>query len=359
MKSKKTAAEKIEGGVWVRDGFAREPEPESPVVSIITACLNSEKHLERTIQSVLGQTYGDIEYIVVDGGSSDGTLDILRRYDESISYWVSEPDDGTYDAINKGISMATGSLVGIVNSESWYLPHAVEEVVKAGLEDPDARVFFGPLYEIDPEGEVAGVREGAPEKTESGSGMDLAACFVRRAVYDDYRFNVKYRLLADYDLMLRLHLAGMRFRRIDRPLARQRCTGESPGHYRSGVESCDVRWDNDLLSPWQYVTGRLALVFTAPLVKLRRVAAREAYGEIDELRRKSGCLHADNLALKYELAAASAQVARVETALAEREAEVARLNGEVARLSLALDAGPASSPAGGFFQRFKNLFTGR
>ncbi len=351
MKKNSVETEKIEGGLWVREGFARGPEPERPLVSVVTVCQNDEKHLEQTIESVLGQTYGDIECIVVDRGSSDGTLDILRKYDKDISYWVSEQDDGPYGAMNKGISLATGGLVGIIDGGDWYFPYTAEAAVEASSEDPEARVFFGPLYVTDEEGVLECVWEGSEQGIEHRSQVNLATCFVRSAVYDDYRFNTKYRLLADYDLMLRLHLAGMRFHRVDRPLAWHRAGARSPGYYRSGAESYDIRWGNDLLTPWQYVGGRLALAFEAPLVKLRRVVAGGAYREIYELRRGSGCLYADNLALKDELAAASEHVARVDAALSERDAEVARLDAEVARLSLALEASSAESSVSGYFRR--------
>ena len=93
-----------------------------PKVSIITVCLNSEKTLEQAIQSVISQTYKNIEYIIVDGASTDGTLDIISKYENKITKWVSEKDQGLYYAMNKGIDMATGDIVGIINSDDWYEP---------------------------------------------------------------------------------------------------------------------------------------------------------------------------------------------------------------------------------------------
>ena len=91
-------------------------------ISIITVCLNSKRTIEQTIQSVIGQAHDNCEYIVIDGGSTDGTLEILKKYDGSISTIISEPDEGIYDAMNKGIALATGDIIGILNSDDWYEP---------------------------------------------------------------------------------------------------------------------------------------------------------------------------------------------------------------------------------------------
>ena len=95
-------------------------------VSIITVVYNGAKTIEHTIQSVLNQSYKNIEYIIIDGLSTDGTQKIIEKYIDSISYFVSEKDNGLYDAMNKGIQKATGSMIGIINSDDWYNPYAVE-----------------------------------------------------------------------------------------------------------------------------------------------------------------------------------------------------------------------------------------
>lgn len=94
-------------------------------VSIITVALNSAKYIEDCIQSVLSQTYNNIEYIVVDGGSTDGTAEIIKQYEDRISRWISEPDKGIYDAMNKGIALATGDIIGILHSDDLYIDEHV------------------------------------------------------------------------------------------------------------------------------------------------------------------------------------------------------------------------------------------
>ncbi len=348
MKIRKPASpEKVEGGLWVRSGYTRGPGAERPLVSVITVCLNSEKHIERTIESVLGQTCADIEYIIVDGGSTDGTLDIIRKYEDRVSYWVSEPDEGIYDAMNKGISLATGDLVGIINSDDWYFPDAVREVVSASLEDPAAQVFYGAMYIVDEDGRFQWVWEGSCWDIGHKFQMSHPTCFVRRAVYDDYRFRTKYRLLADYDLMLRLHLAGMRFNRIDRPLAWFRTGGASSAYYRTRADGYEIRWEQGLMSAWRYVYKRLALVFKAPLHGLREAVARRCFKEIDALQAACGDLRADSLAMKDEIERAAAHIAKLEREIKQKNALIERLEEQTRQAGSAGQQAPIApgSPA--------------
>ena len=100
-------------------------------ISIVTVCYNSAATIERAIQSVLSQSYPDVEYIVIDGGSADGTVDIIKKYQSKIAHFVSEKDGGIYDAMNKGIALATGDVVGILNSDDRYANDNVLSVVRA------------------------------------------------------------------------------------------------------------------------------------------------------------------------------------------------------------------------------------
>ena len=103
---------------------------ELPKISIITITFNSEKTLEETIESVLSQNYPNLEYLIIDGGSSDGTLEIVKRYKDKIDFVISEPDRGISDAFNKGIRYATGEIVGIINSDDLLLPDALHKVAE-------------------------------------------------------------------------------------------------------------------------------------------------------------------------------------------------------------------------------------
>src|SRR5688500_14665300 len=101
----------------------------TPLVSVITVVYYGEKYIDAVIKSVLNQTYNYIEYIIIDGGSSDNTISIIKKYERQISFWVSENDEGISDAFNKGITKARGEIIGIINSDDWYEKDAVEKVV--------------------------------------------------------------------------------------------------------------------------------------------------------------------------------------------------------------------------------------
>ena len=100
-----------------------------PLISIITVVYNGEKYLEQTINSVINQTYKNIEYIIIDGGSTDGTLDIIKQYEQHIAYWISEPDKGQSDALNKGIKKANGQVLGWLNADDYLLPNALKKFI--------------------------------------------------------------------------------------------------------------------------------------------------------------------------------------------------------------------------------------
>ena len=111
-------------------------------ISVVTVCYNAADSIEQTMLSVLGQSYPDIEYIVIDGGSTDGTVDIIKKYTDRLAYWVSEPDKGIYDAMNKGIAAATGSYINFMNSgDSFYDNRVVEAVVPYLSSDMEAVIY--------------------------------------------------------------------------------------------------------------------------------------------------------------------------------------------------------------------------
>ena len=112
-------------------------------ISIVTPSFNQGQFLESTILSVLDQDYPDLEYIIIDGGSTDNSLEVIRKYTDRISYWVSEPDEGQSHAINKGWSMATGDIIAWINADDVYCPGAFSLVAKAFENNPDAVMVIG------------------------------------------------------------------------------------------------------------------------------------------------------------------------------------------------------------------------
>ena len=127
-----------------------------PLVSIITPSYNQAHFLEATIRSVIAQDYPRVEHIVVDGGSTDGSLEVIRQYEEHLAAWVSEPDEGQTDAINKGFAMASGEILAWLNSDDTYQPHAVSEAAAFLEEHPEVGMVYGDTNFIDEEGRTLG-----------------------------------------------------------------------------------------------------------------------------------------------------------------------------------------------------------
>lgn len=186
-------------------------------VTIITVCYNSALTIRQTIESVLHQTYHDIEYVIVDGASEDETLSIINEYQPAFGERlkiVSEPDQGIYDAMNKGIRMATGKLIGILNSDDFYEPKAVEHMV-AAMTDEKYQILYGFVRYM-----KAGVECSIDRRSHKflREGMiSHPACFVTKAVYDDYgHYDLRYISAADYDFMLRMsQIDEIRFYPVD------------------------------------------------------------------------------------------------------------------------------------------------
>jgi len=176
-----------------------------PKLSVITVVFNNVKDIERTILSVLEQRYDHIEYIVIDGGSTDGTVDIISNYQHRISKWISEPDNGIYNAMNKGLNLASGDYVLFMNSGDEI--YSIDTVQKVFESAPNADIYYGETEMYDENWESLGKRRHqAPEKFTWRSfkyGMNIShqAIYIRRSItepYDEY-----YKLSADIDWILK------------------------------------------------------------------------------------------------------------------------------------------------------------
>lgn len=188
-------------------------------VSIITVVYNGVRTIEQTIQSVLHQSYKNIEYIIIDGLSTDGTQQIINRYIQDISYYVSEKDDGLYYAMNKGIEKATGDIIGIINSDDWYAENAVEDVVTY-FQKNDVELVCGKIVNISEENKERIVQGTLFENLWYQNSVAHPSVFVKKDVYDRLGgFNVNYRIASDYELMLRFYIKEVKFGYIDKVIA--------------------------------------------------------------------------------------------------------------------------------------------
>lgn len=204
-------------------------------VSIITVCFNSAATIRDAIDSVLAQSYADIEYIVVDGASTDETVSILREYVGKIDKIISEPDDGIYDAMNKGISIATGEIVGILNSDDFFeSTNTIQHVVNGFRSRSDVDMVLGDVIFVEPNDLVTvkrfySSRKFKPWKLRFGWMPPHPGTFVRRAAYERCgQYSLNYKISSDYEMFVRWFIVNnLTFLRIDRVLVRMRHGGVS------------------------------------------------------------------------------------------------------------------------------------
>ncbi|MGI9091084.1 MAG: glycosyltransferase family 2 protein [Gemmatimonadaceae bacterium] len=232
---------------------ASAPDRDRPLVSVVTVVYNGVRTLERTIRSIVEQDYRPIEYIIIDGGSTDGSLDVVARFRDHIAACISEPDEGIYDAMNKGIAAASGEIVGLLNSDDCYAAGAISSIVALAKDNPGADILYGNAILRTPGRPDLLIRPPTPLRASDfwHNPIPHPAMFVTRACYERcglYRTSLK--VLADYDLLMRSYDSGARFASVDALLAvaeaggfsyKQRLTAAAEYRYVMGQRS--ARWN--------------------------------------------------------------------------------------------------------------------
>jgi len=182
-----------EGGLRTQ-GYFKQSYPDKPLISIITVVFNGEKYLEETIQSVINQSYDNVEYIIIDGGSTDGTLDIIKKYESQIDYWVSEGDEGIYDAMNKGMGISTGDYLLFLGSDDTLRNNLLE--ISRYMLCSDT-IYYGNVYCIKSEK----IYNGKYNKYKIMlSNICHQSIFYPMGVYKKHKYNLKYLILSDYNM---------------------------------------------------------------------------------------------------------------------------------------------------------------
>lgn len=235
-------------------------ESKQPLVSIITASYNSAATLEQTIQSVLGQSYPHIEYIIIDGASTDGTCELIQKYARQISYWVSEPDRGIADAFNKGLRQAQGKYIGIINADDWYESQAVQEAVRVLEEKPSSDYVFGDVVYCAQDGRDLYVKPGEADYEKaialSMPSIPHPTVFMRREAYEQHGgFSRQFAIAMDYELLLRFHKQGVAGFYHPALRAYMRIGGISDAQYMRGYAE----------------SLRIALFYGAPIISVLKV----------------------------------------------------------------------------------------
>lgn len=202
---------RLEGGTRIRRSPGTKAENRTPLVSIITVVFNGQSHLEQTIQSVLSQTYDNKEYIIIDGGSSDGTLGIIKQYDEYLDYWMSEPDEGISDAFNKGLAAMTGEWALFLNSADTYL-HA-DALQQLSNYFSEAKIVTGFAKYGRTTIPYRALNNSDPIRARAT--LSHQASVVHHSVFKEYGgFDTSFTMRMDYDFWLRV-LPQVRFKFIN------------------------------------------------------------------------------------------------------------------------------------------------
>lgn len=243
-------------------------------ISIITVSYNSAQTIEHTIQSVLQQQYPNLEYIIIDGASTDQTLNIINKYQDKISVIISEKDNGIYHAMNKGLKLATGDIIGILNSDDFYADENVLNDVVQLFENTHADAIYADLQYVDANDIRKVKRHWKSGKYNPGDFLfgwmpPHPTFFVRKEVYEKYGiFNESFRSAADYELMLRfIHKHQISIEYLPRVIVKMRSGGQSnitaKNRIKANLEDRKA-WEINGLKPYFFT------LFLKPLRKLKQ-----------------------------------------------------------------------------------------
>ncbi len=250
-------------------------------ISIITVALNSSKTIKNTLESIKSQNYKNIEYIVIDGESKDSTVDIIKSYKNQIAYFISEKDNGIYDAMNKGIKAATGDIIGILNSDDFYASNTIISEIADTFNEQQVDSIYGNLVYLESTNQNKVVRFWSTGnfsiiKLKRGWALPHPTLFVRKAIYDKYGlYNTRLKSAADYEMILRLlYKNNISFHYIDKILVKMRSGGQSNANLLNRIianREDVMAWRINNLSPPLFIR------FTKPLMKIRQFFNQPKY----------------------------------------------------------------------------------
>lgn len=218
--SKKNKEKSSEGGLRMK-GYCKKSYLDKPLVSIITVIYNGEAYIEQTILSVLNQTYDNVEYIIIDGESTDGTVDIIKKYEEKIDYWVSEKDNGIYDAMNKGIMLASGVWINLLNAGDIFCNNSVLMNVVSDL-NTDSINNYGVVagaYILERNGEKRFPEKNINHVKYGGLlSCHQAILFNKHILKDSIYYDLRYMICSDNDMMMRIVKNNIKVKYLDQAI---------------------------------------------------------------------------------------------------------------------------------------------
>ena len=211
-----------QGGLRTQ-GYFKKNVPNNPLISIITVVFNGETDLEKTILSVIEQTYHNVEYLIIDGGSTDNTVSILQQYNSVINYWLSEADNGIYDAMNKGAKLAQGEYLLFLGADDYLYHNDIITTVINQVQGSTYSLIFGKI--IYNTGDIVSSALGL--KTLLHNTVHHQSCFYHRSLFQNWRYDPSFKLIADYELNLIAYLQHWNYLFLDTIITQCRKDGLS------------------------------------------------------------------------------------------------------------------------------------
>jgi glycosyltransferase involved in cell wall biosynthesis len=260
---------RVEGGLRSRDSY-KYSLPGKPLITVITVVFNGAETLRDTIESVMGQSYDNIEHIIIDGGSSDGTVDILRQYDHVIDYWLSEKDSGIYDAMNKGIAQCSGEYVGMLNSDDMFFDSSALQAIVDRFCIKKVEAVFSCLNIVDKDNLKKTLRKYRVTKLNSallriGVMPPHPTFYCKKACYKEGgMYKTDYKIAADFEMLARLLIRQkISWSFLDKVTVTMRSGGVSNGGFMSSIklnyEIIRACKENSLYSSWFFLALKLPI----------------------------------------------------------------------------------------------------
>lgn len=246
----------MENGGTRTKGITKKTSNNEPLLSVITVVYNGERTLEQTILSVLNQTYENVEYIIIDGASKDHTLDIIKKYEDKIDYWQSETDKGIYDAMNKGISLASGDYICLLNADDWFENYVCEKICQE-INKEKFDVYYAIARVLNNTGEIYDIH-GSTINIIDRSSIAHQTAFISKNIYSEYSYDLNYRSAADYDFFCRLARDNKSFKFIDSIFVNYRLDGMSDSNFGQ-IETYKIKYKYGYISFIKYFVHYITL----------------------------------------------------------------------------------------------------
>jgi glycosyltransferase involved in cell wall biosynthesis len=262
-----------EGGLRLQ-GFYKTGSEDKPLITVVTVVFNGAEFLEDTIRSVIEQTYDNVEYIIVDGGSKDGTLDIIRKYEHAIDYWVSKSDKGIYDAMNKAIDLGSGDWINFMNAgDSFFDSKVLDRVFNYPVNYVDAMVVYGD-HEVRYPDRKKIVKAGKIDNLWKGSQFCHQSAFVLLNHHKNNKFNLNMKIAADFEFFYRTQRAGLNMNYTPGVLSKVSAGGVSDAKRFHSIYERFICLDNPVSKAPYYIFFMALESFKMVLKKYVKIKSR-------------------------------------------------------------------------------------